>query len=447
MENIFLPGQTNNEDRRPVIKVIGIGGAGGNAVSHMIRKELRNVEFVALNTDIKALKNCLAQYKVQLGERGTGAGTRPEFGAELANGAREAITDILKGTDMLFIAAGMGGGTGTGAAPVVAQVAKDLGILSVAVVTKPFNDEGKTKMKYAEEGLEQLANTVNSLIVVHNEKLITELPDDPTLIECFAAADDVLYNAVSGVSDIIHEEGYLQVDFEDVRTIMNGAGESMMGSAYAEGNDRARKASEKAIKSPLLEGVELSNAKGALVYIAASAKSLKRSEWTTVLQEIKKYTAEDAIIKAGVVFNESLGDKMKVTVLVTGFGRQKMYGTNSNIRSERVSTTIPREDAQGNRINNPLLNLNNSQKDEGINIPTLNSPFAKTTTIQNVLPSVLRGRTRTNTEENEAGNADNTQNIFAGLIAGSETATVTNGDLSRLQIPPFMRNQVGGEGK
>lgn len=462
MDLTFLPAQSNNEEGRPIIKVIGVGGAGGNAISHMIRKGLEGVEFVAINTDVKALRNCLASYKVQLGEKGTGAGARPEVGEELAKTQASAINDLLTGTDMLFIAAGMGGGTGTGAAPIIAELAMQMGILTVAVVTKPFNDEGSRRMRYAEAGIEKLSNCVNSLIVVHNEKLVSELEEDISLMESFMAADNVLYNAVSGVSDIIHEDGYIQVDFEDVRTVMTEAGESMMGSAIAEGRDRAREAAEKAIKSPLLEGAELTNAKGALVYVAASAESFKRSEFNAVLQEIKKYTAEEALIIGGVVFSDELKDKMKVTVLITGLGRQKV---NAIGKSGRISDGIPREDINGNRINMNYIASNNKKSGfentrnigDNINIPAFIGNNIQSNERRD--PSVIRVRpTRMAPANYENENAkgldfdienqridhehEKTKSI-AGIVAGEETSTITNGDLSTLQLPSFMRKQAG----
>ena len=265
-------------DKEPVgavIKVIGVGGAGGNAVDHMIREGVNGVEFIAANTDGMALNRSLAPIKIQLGKNGRGAGAKPEVGRSAADEYREYIADQLRGAEMVFITAGMGGGTGTGAAPIVAEVAKEMGILTVAVVTKPFDYENR--MRAAETGIEELARNVDSLIVVLNEKLMEVLGEDASLEDGFKAADNVLRNAVGGIAEIINIPGLVNVDFQDVRTVMGEMGRAMMGSAEAAGMDRARIAAEQAVASPLLEGVELSGARGVLVNITAS-KSLKMKE-------------------------------------------------------------------------------------------------------------------------------------------------------------------------
>lgn len=303
-----------------VIKVVGVGGAGGNAVNHMISRGVQGVEFICANTDAQALAKSTAGETLQLGSSGLGAGAKPEAGRAAAEADRERIADALRGAHMVFITAGMGGGTGTGAAPVVAEVAKELGALTVAVVTKPFSFEGVKREKAAEVGLAELENKVDSLIVILNEKLEEVLGEDITQIEAFAAADDVLNNAVAGIAEIINVEGLVNVDFEDVKTVMGEQGKAMMGTATARGEDRARIAAENAVRSPLLEGVDLSGARGILVNITAS-RSLKLKETKTAMETIRAFAAEDATIIFGTVYDEELDDQIRVTVVATGLGR------------------------------------------------------------------------------------------------------------------------------
>ncbi|MBS3935202.1 MAG: cell division protein FtsZ [Sulfuritalea sp.] len=302
-----------------IIKVIGVGGAGGNAVEHMIRAGVGGVEFICCNTDAQALKHSSAGAKLQLGP-GLGAGGRPERARTHAQADREKIADLLRGANMCFITAGMGGGTGTGAAPIIAEVARDLGILTVAVVTKPFAFEGR-RAKVAEEGLAELAQNVDSLIVILNEKLMEVLGEDISMLEAFKAADNVLKNAVGGISEIINVPGLVNVDFEDVRTVMGEMGKAMMGSAGAAGVDRARLAAEQAVASPLLEGIELSGAKGVLVNITASS-SLGLKEYQEVMNTIHTYTAPDATVICGAVFDDEMEDQLRVTVVATGLGNK-----------------------------------------------------------------------------------------------------------------------------
>ncbi|QEL65997.1 cell division protein FtsZ [Oryzomicrobium terrae] len=302
-----------------IIKVVGVGGAGGNAVDHMIREGVQGVEFITANTDAQALNRSVAPHKVQLGATGLGAGAKPEAGRSAAMEQREQIAEALKGANMVFITAGMGGGTGTGAAPIVAEVARELGILTVAVVTKPFGFEGK-RMKLAEAGLAELQQHVDSLIVILNDKLMEVLGDDVSMDEAFKAADNVLRNAVGGIAEIITFPGLVNVDFEDVRTVMSEMGRAMMGSAVAAGVDRARIAAEQAVASPLLEGINLSGAKGVLVNITAS-RSLKMKEVNEVMNTIRAFAAEDAHIIFGAVFDENVGDALRVTVVATGLGQ------------------------------------------------------------------------------------------------------------------------------
>ena len=300
-----------------VIKVVGVGGAGGNAVEHMIREGVGGVEFICCNTDAQALKKSTAHVKLQLGP-GLGAGGKPEKARELAVLDRVRIAEALTGAHMVFITAGMGGGTGTGAGPVVAEVARELGILTVAVVTKPFEYEGKRK-RLAEEGVAELARHVDSLIVILNEKLEEVLGEEVSMLEAFHAADNVLRNAVGGIAEIINVPGLVNVDFEDVRTVMGEMGKAMMGSAVAAGVDRARVAAEEAVASPLLEGIELSGARGVLVNITAST-TLGLKEYKEVMKTIRQYTAPEATVICGAVFDETMEDQLRVTVVATGLG-------------------------------------------------------------------------------------------------------------------------------
>jgi cell division protein FtsZ len=309
----------DRDSQEAVIKVIGVGGCGGNAVAHMIEKNVGGVEFICANTDMQALKKSQAQTVLQIGSditKGLGAGARPEIGREAALEDRERIAEIIDGADMLFITAGMGGGTGTGAAPIIAEVAKEMGILTVAVVTKPFAFEGK-RTKVAVEGLEELSKHVDSLIVIPNEKLMEVLGDDVPFLKAFEAANDVLHNAVSGIAEIINCPGLVNVDFADVRTVMSEMGMAMMGSAMATGPDRATIAAQQAVASPLLEDVNLANARGVLVNITAST-SFKMKEYYDVMNTIKAFTAEDATVIVGNVFDENIGEGLRVTMVATG---------------------------------------------------------------------------------------------------------------------------------
>jgi cell division protein FtsZ len=305
-------------DQGTQIKVIGVGGGGGNAVQHMIGQGVQGVDFIVANTDAQALNRSSATTLVQLGSTGLGAGAKPEAGRVAAEAAIETIRGALDGAHMLFITAGMGGGTGTGAAPVIARVAREMGILTVGVVTKPFEFEGGRRAKQAEQGVSELEANVDSLIVVLNEKLLEVMGDDVTQEAAFAHANDVLKNAVGGISDIIHMDAFVNVDFEDVKTVMSEPGKAMMGTAIATGPDRARKAAEQAVACPLLEGIDLSGARGVLVLIAASRSSFKLSESRTAMNTIRMYAADDAHVIFGAAYDESLGDQLRVTVIATG---------------------------------------------------------------------------------------------------------------------------------
>jgi len=331
-------------DREPsatVIKVVGVGGAGGNAVEHMIREDVQGVEFICINTDIQALNQSSAAVKLQLGT-GQGAGGKPEKARDLAMSDRERIGEVLQGAHMVFITAGMGGGTGTGAAPVVAEVAREMNILTVAVVTKPFEFEGR-RMRVAEEGLGELQQYVDALIVILNEKLMEVLGDDVSMQEAFRSADNVLRNAVGGIAEIINVPGLVNVDFEDVRTVMGEMGKAMMGSAAACGVDRARLAAEAAVASPLLEGVELSGARGVLVNISAS-RQLGMREVKEVMNTIKTYTHEEATVIFGTVFDDAMEDELRVTVVATGLGGKAAR------RLEPVQTTYGLRTGTDDRI-------------------------------------------------------------------------------------------------
>lgn len=308
------------ESQDAVIKVIGVGGCGGNAVDHMIEQGVQGVEFITINTDAQALKRSRARTQLQIGAsitKGLGAGAKPSVGQAAAEEDRDRIREMIEGANMVFITAGMGGGTGTGAAPIVAQIARELGILTVAVVTKPFAYEGN-RMRFAKAGIEALHEHVDSLIIVPNSKLMEVLGTDITVPEAFKAANGVLQGAVAGIAEVINVPGLINVDFADVRTVMSENGMAMMGSAIANGSDRARTAAERAIASPLLEDVDMSGARGVLVNITSSS-SLKLKEIDDVM-ECVQFAAEEATVIVGSVFDEAMGDELRVTVVATGLG-------------------------------------------------------------------------------------------------------------------------------
>ena len=313
----------NADNQAAVIKVIGVGGGGGNAVEHMLRNDIDGVEFICANTDAQALKSSTARTILQLGggiTQGLGAGADPEIGRQSAIEDRDRIMDVLEGSDMVFITAGMGGGTGTGAAPIVAQVAKDMGILTVAVVTRPFSFEGRKRAEVADAGIKDLAQYVDSLITIPNDKLSGVLGQDMPLLNAFGAADDVLQGAVQGIARLITCRGLINVDFADVKTVMGEMGMAMMGSAKANGEDRARVATEAAISSPLLEDVDLTGAKGILVNITAGM-DFSIGEFHEVGDIIKDFASENATVVVGTVIESELSGEMWVTIVVTGLGR------------------------------------------------------------------------------------------------------------------------------
>ncbi|WP_115719986.1 cell division protein FtsZ [Gallaecimonas mangrovi] len=314
----FVDGHTDEA----VIKVIGVGGGGGNAVQHMVEQTIEGVEFIAANTDAQALKNSKAHVTIQLGAsvtKGLGAGANPQIGRQSAEEDREQIREVLEGADMVFIAAGMGGGTGTGAAPVVAEVAKELGVLTVAVVTKPFPFEGKKRMAYAQEGINQLEQHVDSLITIPNEKLLKVLGKSTSLLAAFKSANDVLLGAVKGIAELITQPGMINVDFADVRTVMSEMGKAMMGSGIASGEDRAQEAAELAISSPLLEDVDLAGARGILVNITAGM-NLTIEEFETVGNAVQGFASEHATVVVGTTIDPEMEDDIRVTVVATGIG-------------------------------------------------------------------------------------------------------------------------------
>ncbi len=320
---MFEPMMEMSDDA--VIKVVGVGGGGGNAVEHMVRESIEGVEFISVNTDAQALRKTSVGNVIQIGgdiTKGLGAGANPQVGREAALEDRDRIKDSLTGADMVFIAAGMGGGTGTGAAPVIAEVAKELGILTVAVVTKPFSFEGKKRLAFAEQGIDELSKHVDSLITIPNEKLLKVLGRGVTLLEAFASANDVLKNAVQGIAELITRPGMINVDFADVRTVMSEMGHAMMGSGIAKGEDRAEEAAEMAISSPLLEDIDLAGARGVLVNITAGL-DMRLDEFETVGNTVKAFASDNATVVIGTSLDPDMTDEIRVTVVATGIGNER----------------------------------------------------------------------------------------------------------------------------
>lgn len=315
----------DNYESEAVIKVIGVGGGGGNAVQHMVKESIEGVQFIAANTDAQALRNHTADVTIQLGQditKGLGAGANPEVGRQSAEEDRENIRIQLEGADMVFIAAGMGGGTGTGAAPVVAEVAKELGILTVAVVTKPFPFEGKKRMAVADEGIHALEQSVDSLITIPNEKLLKVMGKGTSLLDAFSAANNVLLGAVQGIAELITRPGLINVDFADVRAVMKEMGTAMMGTGAASGEDRAQEAAEMAINSPLLEDIDLSGARGVLVNVTAGM-DMSIDEFETVGNTVKAFASDNATVIVGTVIDTEMSDELRVTVVATGIGAER----------------------------------------------------------------------------------------------------------------------------
>lgn len=331
-----------------VIKVIGVGGGGGNAVEHMITHGAKGIEFICANTDHQALQRSKAHVNIQLGSTGLGAGARPEIGAAAAQEKREQVAEAIKGANLLFITAGMGGGTGTGAAPVIAEIAKELGILTVAVVTKPFSFEGARRMRTAEKGIEALKDKVDSMIVILNEKLEEECPPNATMKECFETSNEVLYKACVGIAEIIHTPGTINVDFEDLKTVMSERGSAIIGLATASGPDRARVAAEKAIACPLLEGANVQGARGMLVYFTGN-ESLTLQEIKEAMGVLNTFVVKQANVIFGSALSEEMGDEVRVTVVATGLDRpfdaeDEMSGTaRTPAPGPQVFSTAPHE--------------------------------------------------------------------------------------------------------
>ena len=350
----------DNIPQSAVIKVIGVGGGGGNAVHHMISNQVDGVDFICANTDSQALSNLKAKTVLQMGTsitKGLGAGANPEIGRQAALEDREQIADILSGADMVFITAGMGGGTGTGAAPIVAEVAREMGILTVAVVTRPFPFEGKKRSSIAEQGIELLSASVDSLITIPNEKLLEVLGKEASLLEAFKAANDVLLGAVKGIADLIMHPGMINVDFADVKTVMSEMGMAMMGTGFASGEDRAREAAESAIRSPLLEDVNLQGARGILVNITAG-ENLSLGEFSEVGDTVEEFASDDATVVVGTVIDPTLGDEMRVTVVATGLG-------GNQVLPKKVVDNTEREETDYRQLDTPAVMRNRPAADRG----------------------------------------------------------------------------------
>ncbi len=406
-------------DQGTQIKVIGVGGGGGNAVEHMISQGVQGVEFICANTDAQALHRSNAGTLVQLGTSGLGAGSKPPMGRAAAEEAVDRIKECIAGAHMLFITAGMGGGTGTGAAPVIARVAKEMGILTVGVVTKPFEFEGNRRGKQADEGVSELEANVDSLIVVLNEKLLEVMGDDVTQEQAFAHANDVLKNAVGGISDIIHIPGLVNVDFEDVKTVMSEPGKAMMGTAVAGGPDRATKAAEAAVACPLLEGIDLSGARGVLVLIAASKATFKLSESRNAMNAIKRYAAEDAHVIFGTAYDESLGDQLRVTVIATGL--------NSGRRAVATPPQLVVQQA-------PMLRTGTD------NIPVL-SQVAQAGPAATQMQAPQQGVQQAPQQTYEGLNTPSVWRTNRTHAAAKVDALASNG-MDEIEIPAFLRKQA-----
>jgi len=401
-------------NRGTQIKVIGVGGGGSNAVEHMIRSQVQGVEFICANTDAQALAKTAAHRVIQLGQTGLGAGSKPDKGRSAAEAAEASIREAIEGAHMLFITAGMGGGTGTGAAPIIAKVAKEMGVLTVGVVTKPFDWEGDRRMKNADAGLAELEGHVDSLIVVLNDKLQEVLGDDVTQDEAFAEANDVLKNAVGGIAEIINVEALVNVDFEDVRTVMSEPGKAMMGTAVASGPDRARIAAEQAVACPLLEGVDMKGAKGVLVLISAARGSLKLSESKLAMNTIRAFSATQAQVIYGAAYDESLGDAIRVTVVATGLNRA----------GARQPLTV---------IQNPNRGLRTGTDDLPF-IPTLNQAVGSGVVASGRGVGLMR-----------AGNAEVPkvwQRPHDRSSAAARVEALSSGGMEDLEIPAFLRRQA-----
>jgi len=397
------------------IKVIGVGGGGGNAVQHMIDGRVDGVEFFSANTDAQALGRSTAHKIIQLGHTGLGAGSKPDMGREAAEQAEASIRSAIEGAHMLFITAGMGGGTGTGAAPIIAKVAKEMGILTVGVVTKPFSFEGDRRMKNAEAGLAELEENVDSLIVILNEKLLEVLGDDISEDEAFAQANDVLKNAVGGIAEIINMPGHINVDFEDVRTVMGEPGKAMMGTAQASGPDRASIAAQQAVACPLLEGIDLAGAKGVLVLISAKRGSLKLSESRLAMDTVRGYASPDAHVIYGTAHDESLGDQVRVTVVATGLSRQPLRRQAPPLQVMRTGTdNVP------------------------FNVPTLTDAVAPVNNFGGAPTPRIADMDFSNVGRPQVWNTPGRR----GASAAARVDAMSSGGMDDIDIPAFLRKQA-----
>jgi cell division protein FtsZ len=409
-------------DQGTQIKVIGVGGGGGNAVEHMIAQGVQGVEFICANTDAQALNRSSARTLVQLGNSGLGAGSKPEVGRLSADEAKDRIKESIAGAHMLFITAGMGGGTGTGAAPVIARVAKEMGILTVGVVTKPFEFEGRRRGKQAEDGVAELEANVDSLIVVLNEKLLEVMGDDVTQEQAFAHANDVLKNAVGGISDIIHIPGLVNVDFEDVKTVMSEPGKAMMGTAVASGPDRANKAADLAVACPLLEGIDLSGARGVLVLIAASKTNFKLAESRNAMNTIRRYAADDAHVIYGTAYDDTLGDSLRVTVIATGLSSIARKAERPGAQTPPLQVVAPPMHQQHHQ---PALRTGTD------NLPILTQPAIPAAASPGLAP-----------QHDYAGlNTPSVWRSPRSQAAARVDALASNG-MDEIEIPAFLRKQA-----
>ncbi len=418
-----------------VIKVIGVGGGGGNAVEHMVAEGVNGVEFICANTDAQALKNSHAAVHIQLGDeltKGLGAGANPEVGRQAAEEDKEKIKSILAGSDMVFVTAGMGGGTGTGAAPVVAEIAKELGILTVAVVTKPFLFEGRQRSLVAEEGIARLSQHVDSLITIPNNKLLTVLGKNISLLNAFKAANNVLLGAVQGIADLITRPGLINVDFADVRTVMSEMGMAVMGTGLARGEERARIAAETAIASPLLEDVNLSGAQGILVNITAGL-DMSIGEFEDVGDVIKNFVSDDATVVVGAVIDPDMMEEMKVTVIVTGLGQEDRYAARAprGVGSHPASVHGLNGNGIGHASRARLME--STRKDGTLNYQQLERP------------AVMRKQSHNHhasTHGTNVGSNGTSSTLSSTLNQGNPKGSMhAVPDVDYLDIPAFLRRQ------
>jgi len=376
----------------PVIKLIGVGGGGSNAVQHMVQSGIDGVDFICANTDAQALKGMDAQTVLHIGQsitKGLGAGANPEVGRQAAMEDRDRIQDLIEGTDMLFITAGMGGGTGTGAIPVVAQIAREMGVLTVAVVTKPFPFEGSKRMSTAEAGIEELRGQVDSLITIPNEKLLSVLGKNMALLDAFKAANDVLRGAVQGIAELITNPGLINVDFADVRTVMSEMGLAMMGSGVGHGDERATEAAEMAISSPLLEDIDLAGARGILVNITAGL-DMAIGEFEEVGNVVRSFAADDATVVVGTAIDESLDGELRVTVVATGLGRQQQAQQLRSVGQRVVNGTPTYATGGGSGANSGNAGMSQGRQVRG-NTPSPYDNYEKPTVVRRTAHGAAQG--------------------------------------------------------